>query len=269
MVVGGGGGGASAGGIGAGGINEDGCYIGGGGSGGGASYIDTSDTSAAVATVGSGAGAGGPAGAGMADGTGGASGQITFTYTLGVPPTISTTQTSASFTGSQAGTFSFAAKGTPTPNWSESGALPAGVTFTDDGDGDATLAGTATQQGTYAITVTAANGESPAASESFVLYVDAPPVITSTQSSALVIEGSSMSQVAFTATGTPTPTWSTSGLPSGVTLSSDGVLSGTEPVKASETDTQDFFCTSFSTAGLLIHATVGSLGGIGRRPQNR
>lgn len=42
-----------------------------------------------------------------------------------------------------------------------------------------------------------------------------------------------------------------------------------EPVKAFETRSQDFFCASVWMVGLLIHATVGSLGGVGRRPQKR
>jgi len=49
-------------------------------------------------------------------------------------------------------------------------------------------------------------------------------------------------------------------------LLSDGLA---EPVKAFETRTQDFFCVSVWMVGLLIQATVGSLGGVGRRPQNR
>ena len=42
-----------------------------------------------------------------------------------------------------------------------------------------------------------------------------------------------------------------------------------EPVKAFETEAQDFFCGSVWMVGLLIQATVGSLGGVGRRPQKR
>ncbi|MHB8295212.1 MAG: hypothetical protein ACYDH5_11445 [Acidimicrobiales bacterium] len=42
-----------------------------------------------------------------------------------------------------------------------------------------------------------------------------------------------------------------------------------EPVKTFETKSQDFFCRSLWTVGLLIQATVGSLGGEGRRPQKR
>lgn len=42
-----------------------------------------------------------------------------------------------------------------------------------------------------------------------------------------------------------------------------------EPVKAFETSRQDFVCASFSMVGLLIHAAVGSFGGLGRRLPNR
>ena len=50
--------------------------------------------------------------------------------------------------------------GTPTAAFSESGALPIGVTFTDNGDGTATLAGTpaAGSGRDYPITITASNG---------------------------------------------------------------------------------------------------------------
>lgn len=46
-------------------------------------------------------------------------------------------------------------------------------------------------------------------------------------------------------------------------------LSAPEPVKADETSSQDFFCASLSMVGLLIHAAVGSLGGLGLRFPNR
>jgi GAF domain-containing protein len=42
-----------------------------------------------------------------------------------------------------------------------------------------------------------------------------------------------------------------------------------EPVKEFETIRQPFFCASLSIVGLLIHATVGSFGGDGRRWRNR
>jgi hypothetical protein len=53
-------------------------------------------------------------------------------------------------------------------------ALPAGLTFTDNGNGTATLSGTpvaADQAGTYNVTLTASNGISPNATQSFTLTV--------------------------------------------------------------------------------------------------
>ena len=48
----------------------------------------------------------------------------------------------------------------PTATLSETGGLPGGVTFTDNGDGTATLAGTPAtgSNGTYPLTITASNG---------------------------------------------------------------------------------------------------------------
>ena len=66
--------------------------------------------------------------------------------------------------------------GFPTSALSETGALPTGVTFVDNLDGTATLAGTpdAGTGGTYALTITAANGVAPDATQTFTLTV-APP----------------------------------------------------------------------------------------------
>ena len=79
------------------------------------------------------------------------------------------------------GTFTVTSTGTPTAALSESGPLPTGVTFTDNGDGTATLAGTpaAGQGGSYPISITASNGVTPDATQSFTLTVDEAASITS------------------------------------------------------------------------------------------
>ena len=61
------------------------------------------------------------------------------------------------------GSFSVTTTGSPTAAITEIGALPSGVTLTDNGDGTATLAGTAGggNSGSYPITITAANGVGP------------------------------------------------------------------------------------------------------------
>ena len=55
------------------------------------------------------------------------------------------------------------------------------MTFTDNGDGTATLAGTpaAGTGGSYPVTITAANGVRPDATRSFTLTVDEAPRVTS------------------------------------------------------------------------------------------
>jgi len=63
--------------------------------------------------------------------------------------------------------------GVPTPALTETGALPNGVTFKDNGNGTATIAGTpaAGTAGSYIITITANNGVGSPASRSFTLRV--------------------------------------------------------------------------------------------------
>ena len=53
------------------------------------------------------------------------------------------------------------------------------------------------------------------------------------------------------------------------TLSRSCTLPAPEPVKAFETVGGQLFCMSASREGSLIHATVGSFGGVGRRWRNR
>jgi len=70
-----------------------------------------------------------------------------------------------------AGSFAAIGSGTRAPTFSESGALPTGVTFAPDGQ----LSGIpgAGSAGTYPITITASNGVLSAAVQSFSLVVNA------------------------------------------------------------------------------------------------
>jgi DNA-binding beta-propeller fold protein YncE len=89
-------------------------------------------------------------------------------------PSISSAA-STTFDADQNNVFSFAATGTPAPTFSETGALPAGVTWNING---ALLGMPAPQAvGSYPITVTAANGVAPAATQTFTLQV-APTLYT-------------------------------------------------------------------------------------------
>jgi hypothetical protein len=155
----------------------------------------------------------------------------TFTLTVGQPASI-TTGNAASFTAGQAGSFTVKTSGFPTPTLTESGALPSGVTFKDNGDGTATLSGTpaANSGGTYALTITAHNGIGSDDSQSLILTVNQAASITSAASTTLTVGQSGSFTV--TTSGFPTPSLTESGaLPLGVTFKDNGdgtaALSGT------------------------------------------
>jgi len=108
--------------------------------------------------------------------------QGTSTPTVGLPPAI-TTASSTTFTVGQLGSFTVMTNGFPTPSLSESPPLPSAsdVTFTDNHNGTATLAGTpaAGSAGIYPLTITAANGVTPDATQSFTLNVADVPKVNS------------------------------------------------------------------------------------------
>ncbi len=123
------------------------------------------------------------------------------------PPAI-TSGGATTFAEGSPGSFTVTSVGTPTPALSESGALPPGVTFTDNGDGTATLSGTPVvgSAGTYPLTITASNGLSPDDTQPFTLTVDASgstEMATAPTSSSIVL-GNSNSDIA-TVTGTEGP----------------------------------------------------------------
>jgi hypothetical protein len=94
------------------------------------------------------------------------------TGVVGTSPSI-TSGSNTTFTVGAAGAFTVTTTGTPTPSLTETGALPSGVTFKDNGNGTATLSGTPASGmgGTYSITFTASNGIGTAASQKFTLVV--------------------------------------------------------------------------------------------------
>ncbi len=149
-----------------------------------------------------------------------------FTLEVGTPATV-TSASATTFTAGTRDSFTVTTGGFPVASLSETGNLPAGVTFTDDGDGTATLAGdaAATAGGVYVVTIQATDGIGSSVAQTFVLTVDAAPAIT-TPSSVSVNEGVA-GRVTVTTSGYPTPTVTVSGiLPPGMSFA-NGVLSGT------------------------------------------
>ena len=100
------------------------------------------------------------------------------------------------------------------------------MTFIDNGDGTATLAGTPASgtAGTYPITITAANGVSPDATQGFTLTVrPAPSAPTITSATTTTFTEGSAGTFTVTTTGNPDAALSETGtLPSGVTFTDNG-----------------------------------------------
>src|ERR1700720_3993699 len=106
----------------------------------------------------------------------------------GTAPSI-TSLNNTTFSAGTAGSFTVTATGSPTPSLSESGALPSGVRFKDNGNGTATLSGTpaAGTGGSYSLTLTASNGVGSPATQSFTLIVNQASAITSTSSTTFTV----------------------------------------------------------------------------------
>ncbi len=157
-----------------------------------------------------------------------------FTLTVDEPPSI-TSGSNATFTVGSAGTFSVTTTGYPTPSITETGALPSGVTFVDNGNGGATLSGTPAPGtgGVYDISVAASNGVTPAASQAFTLTVHEASSITSASSTTFTVGSDGTFSVttahAFPSSSAISLTGGT--LPAGVTFTDNGngtaTLSGT------------------------------------------
>ena len=92
---------------------------------------------------------------------------------LGYPASSITTAAQATMVAGSSSSTVLYASGSPTPSLSESGALPSGVTFTNNGNGTATISGTPASgsAGSYGITITASNGVGSPATQAFTLTV--------------------------------------------------------------------------------------------------
>ena len=104
-------------------------------------------------------------------------GSVQISFAVSAPQI--TSRSTATFLAGRANNFKVIATGVPTPSLSKVGPLPAGVRFTDNGDGTATFAGTpaAGTAGSYHLGLTAAGGVSPEATQSFTLIVPERPAL--------------------------------------------------------------------------------------------
>ena len=145
-----------------------------------------------------------------------------------------TSASGTTFTIGTQGSFTVTTTGSPTPSISESGTLPGGVSFVDNGNGTATLSGTPItgSAASYPITITATNGVSPDATQSFTLTVNPAPQTLVVTTTSLPSDRKGVSYPPTTlqaANGTTPYSWLviSGALPPGLGLSSGGLISGT------------------------------------------
>jgi Fibronectin type III domain/Putative Ig domain/Carboxypeptidase regulatory-like domain len=140
-----------------------------------------------------------------------------FALTVTKAPIIKNIPTTTAHAGKPL-SLTITAKGNTTPVLAEPGPLPSGLSFTDNGNGTATIAGTpeAGSGGSYSITVTATN-QLGTASQTFTLKVNEAPAISSAARTTAVT-GTAFTFHVIT-TGFPAPKITRAGsLPSGVTF---------------------------------------------------
>ena len=184
----------------------------------------------------------------------------TATQTLSIEtraaPAI-TSSRDASFVVGRGGSFTVATTGYPTATIVLTGALPSGLTFTDNWDGTATISGTPTAAGTSTVGITAANSVAPFATQTLTVTVREEPAITSSSDVQLTV-GTSGSFVVRTS-GSPAPSLTTGLLPAGLTFVDNGdgtaTLSGT-PTTAGAWDVDVHASNVVGTADQVLHVLV-------------
>jgi LPXTG-motif cell wall-anchored protein len=154
------------------------------------------------------------------------SGTQSFELTVQQPTAI-TSATAVDFAAGSWSSFTITTgSGYPTATTLEySGDLPAGVSFVDNGDGTASLAGTPEfgTKGSYLLAITSSNGVPADAVQAFTLRVTEPPTFTSDDAATFEV-GSAESVTITTEAGVPDQAALTIAgtLPAGVTFTDHG-----------------------------------------------
>jgi hypothetical protein len=164
-----------------------------------------------------------------------------------LPPNI-TSAAHVTFTVGNAGEFTVTTAAYAPAALTETGTLPQGVTFVDNGDGTATLSGTpAATTGEYIFDITATTPDFPPVTQTFVLAVIDPPSITS-PTGTIFTAGQAAS---FAITTTP-------GIPATTTLSESGKLPSGVLFKPGSNGTATLSGTPAAGSGGVYHFTINA-----------
>jgi beta-lactamase superfamily II metal-dependent hydrolase len=169
-----------------------------------------------------------------------------------LPSAIAGVSYSQQISASPMGTYTFTAMGT----------LPSGITLSSDG----LLSGTTMMTGSFTFTVTATDANMCMGSQTYTLMVNpaCPTITLSPASLPNANAGSSYSQqLSASPMGTYTFAVTAGSLPTGITLSSAGLLSGTTMMTGSftftVTATDANMCMGSQTYTLMVNPACGSL----------
>jgi len=175
--------------------------------------------------------------------TNGTGPDATQTFAMTIAPAAPTITNGPPPNGVFGVAYSFTYTSTSSPTFSATGTLPTGLSISPAG----VISGTPTTPGTFAgITVTATNGTAPDATQSFSMTIAATPPPAPTITNGPPPNGTVGATYSFTYTATDSPTFSATGtLPTGLTLSPAGVISGTPTVAG-------------TFAGITVTATNGT-----------
>jgi len=203
-----------------------------------------------------------------------ASSTLTVTAATGTAPTI-TSFSSTTVTVNAAGSFTVTTTGSPTPALSVTGSLPSGVTFTNNGNGTATLAGPSAlgTVGSYPLTFKAANGVGLDATQNFTLTVQkANQVAVTVTGPSSITYGSTGTATASGGSGSGTYSFS-HGASTGCTVSGTTVsvtnASGTCSLTATRAGDANYGVSSTSSpfAVTLVKATPTATLAVSNSPQ--
>ncbi len=166
----------------------------------GMTFTDNGDGTATLAGTPQ-AGTGGPYALTFTATNGGA--PVAQAFTLSVQETAAVTSANArAFTVGIADSFTVTTAGLPVPSVTLTGALPTGVTYTDNGDGTGTIAGTAAggTVGSYPLTLTATNGVGTPGAQAFTLNVtqNTPPTLDAIPDPAAILEDAAQQTINLT-----------------------------------------------------------------------
>jgi large repetitive protein len=179
---------------------------------------------------------------------------FTPSATNAMSPVIKSTTTT--FSAGTDGSFDISGSALPAATYSETGALPSGVTLSSSGVLSGTLAtGTG---GAYPITLTASNSVPPDFSQPFTLYVDEAPTLAAPSAASFLV--GTPGSVPIQVTGYPEPYVSATFLPTGISLTESSTgswqLSGTPPLGTGGTLTTTLTATNTSGSATPVSMTI-------------